>query len=66
MLLGGFLPVLPADFPYVPTVHWSAPAGNMAAVWGIVLGLLIIAALLVGNMIFVKWIRAKCGPFVGV
>ncbi len=66
MLLGGFLPVLPADLPFVPSVHWSSPVGDMSAVWGIVLGFLIIAALLVGNMIFVKWIRAKCGPFVGV
>jgi len=29
------------------------------------IGLIIVAAWIVINMIFVKWIRDKCGPFVG-
>jgi len=65
MELGGYLPVLPANLPLVPTVEFGTPEGNMAAVWGIVLGLIIVAAWIVINMVFVKWIRDKCGPFVG-
>ena len=56
MQLGGFLPALPA----------FTAAGDMAAIFGIVLGLLIVAALMVGNLVFVKWVRKKYGPFVGV
>jgi tetrahydromethanopterin S-methyltransferase subunit E len=55
MMLGGFLPDLPA----------FTARGDAAAIFGIVLGLLIVAAFLVGNMVFVKWVRKKCGPFVG-
>jgi len=62
MKLAGFLTALPgitrAEQMYIPQ-------GDMAAIWGIILGLIIIAAWIVLNMIFVKWIRAKCGPFVG-
>ncbi|MBE0516565.1 MAG: tetrahydromethanopterin S-methyltransferase subunit E [Methanophagales archaeon] len=65
MELARFLPVLPADLPFVPDVHFATAAGNMSAVWGIVVGLFIIAALLVGNMVFVRWVRKKYGPFVG-
>lgn len=53
MMLGGFLPNLTVG-------------GDMAAIGGIVVGLLIVAAFVVGNLIFVRWVRAKCGPFVGV
>jgi tetrahydromethanopterin S-methyltransferase subunit E len=53
MMLGGFLPDLTVG-------------GDMAAIGGIVVGLLIVAAFVVGNLIFVRWLRAKCGPFVGV
>ncbi len=56
MLLGGFLPDLPA----------FTASGDMAAIGGIVMGLLIVAAFVVGNLVFVKWVRKKCGPFVGV
>jgi tetrahydromethanopterin S-methyltransferase subunit E len=56
MELGGFLPAIPA----------FTMTGNMAAIWGIVLGILIVVALIVGNYAFVKWARKKCGPFVGV
>jgi tetrahydromethanopterin S-methyltransferase subunit E len=56
MLLGGFLPDLPA----------FTASGDAAAIGGIVMGLLIVAAFVVGNLVFVKWVRKKCGPFVGV
>jgi tetrahydromethanopterin S-methyltransferase subunit E len=55
MLIGGFLPDLPA----------FTASGDMAAIGGIVMGLLIVAAFVVGNFVFVKWVRKKCGPFVG-
>jgi tetrahydromethanopterin S-methyltransferase subunit E len=55
MELSGFLPALPA----------FTLTGDMAAIFGIVLGLLIVLALIVGNYAFVKWARKKCGPFVG-
>ena len=56
MMLGGFLPNLPA----------FTATGDMAAIFGIIMGLLIVAALMIGNLVFVKWVRKKCGPFVGV
>lgn len=55
MKFSGFLPALPV---------FTATA-DMAAVIAIVMGLLIVAALAVGNLVFVKWVRKKCGPFVG-
>lgn len=56
MQLGGFLPAVPA----------FTATGDTAAIFAIVLGLLIVAALMVGNLVFVKWVRKKYGPFVGV
>ncbi|HDS45043.1 MAG TPA: tetrahydromethanopterin S-methyltransferase subunit E [Methanomicrobia archaeon] len=53
LMLSGYLPDLTVG-------------GEMAAIVSIIVGLLIVAALLVGNMIFVRWVRAKYGPFVGV
>ncbi len=55
MVLAGFLPDLPA----------FTPTGDMTAVISIVAGLLIIAALALGNLTFVRWVRKRCGPFVG-
>jgi len=55
MQLSGFLPALPV----------FTSTADMAAVIGIVMGLLIVAALAVGNLVFVRWVRKKCGPFVG-
>ncbi len=54
MQLGGYLPNL------------AASAGNSAVTWAIVMGLIIVIALAVVNYVFVRWVRKKCGPFVGV
>ncbi|MDI6885938.1 MAG: tetrahydromethanopterin S-methyltransferase subunit E [archaeon] len=63
MRLGGFLSALPA---ITRPEEMFILAGDLAAIWGIVVGLLIGIALTAGNMVLVKWLRKRYGPFVGV
>ncbi|MHC1611245.1 MAG: tetrahydromethanopterin S-methyltransferase subunit E [Candidatus Methanospirareceae archaeon] len=53
MMLGGFLPDLPAA------------AGDAAAIWGVVIGLIIGIAMIIGNIALVRWARRTYGPYVG-
>jgi tetrahydromethanopterin S-methyltransferase subunit E len=61
MMLSGYLPLQEAmALPAIPKA-----IGDLTAIIGIVVGLVIGIALIVGNVVIVKWARKRYGPFVG-